>query len=158
MTFSMWISQAPAANAHCDQLKPFVKAVSTTDGTDQVDPVPDSTRQTKHALDSMEELLWKLSEIPDKCPNIDNDLMNDFSTAAKVLWRDASRQSTPGKASTLMVKSATKIARSLGKSPKKSACNTGYSKYPDKRKTDADSGSNASTGIYAPTGSQLHTL
>ena len=62
------------------------KATSTTDGTDQASPVTDSTEQAKHVPNSRDQLLWKLSELPDNCPNVDDDLMNDFGTAAKVLW------------------------------------------------------------------------
>ena len=108
---------------------------------------------------------WNLANshwVSDKNPNIDSDLRDDFNTAAKVLWMDTSKQSTSGQASTLIVKSATNIARSLGKPPNKSASKSArtnkHLKHRDKRKTGINTGSNVSTDIYAPTGSQLHTL
>lgn len=132
------------------------KATPTINVTGHANPSANSTEQTKHAPDSMEQLLLKLGKLSDKHPNIDNNLRDDFSTAAKVLWMDTSKQSTSGQA--LIVKSATNLARSLGKHPKKSAHNSKHSKHRDRRKTGVNTGSNVSTGIYAPTGSQLHTL
>ena len=82
----------------------------------------------------------------------------DFSTAAKVPWMDTSKQSTSGQAPTLIVKSATNVARPQGKPPKKCSYDAMYSEYLDKCNTDAGPAPNISTGIYAPTGPQLHTL